>query len=155
LDKAIITVLLIICGVITSMAIFNGLYPAVLESSSAIDSASNQLSDQIRSDIEIIQVSPNGTIISAWVKNVGTNIIEDIPGSDLFIGSEIDYTYVNYGGSTTPYWTYQIQGSATAWSQTVTIKITATLESSLAPGMYIFKLITPNGTMDQITFSVS
>jgi flagellar protein FlaG len=137
------------------MAIFNGLYPAVLESSSAIDSASNQLSDQIRSDIEIIQVSPSGTSISAWVKNVGTNIIEDIPGSDLFIGSGTDYTYINYGGTTTPYWTYQIQGSAEVWSQTVTIKITVTLESSLSPGVYTFKMITPNGTADQITFSVS
>jgi len=154
MNKAIVTVLFIICGVITSLAIFNGLYPAVLESSSAIDSASNQLSEQIRSDIKIIQVSSSGTVVSAWVKNVGTIVIEDIAGSDIFLGSDDNYTYINYE-STEPYWTYQIQGSDTTWSQTVTIKITITLESSLSAGQYTLKMVTPNGTTDQLAFSVS
>jgi archaellum component FlaG (FlaF/FlaG flagellin family) len=154
MDKAIVTVLLIICGVITSLAIFNGLYPAVIESSSAIDSASNQLSNQIRSDIKIIQVSPSGTVLTAWVKNVGTIVIEDIAGSDIFLGSSDNYTYISYD-STDPSWTYQIQGSDTIWSQAVTIKITITLESGLSAGQYTLKMVTPNGTTDQLTFSVS
>jgi archaellum component FlaG (FlaF/FlaG flagellin family) len=136
------------------MAIFNGLYPAVLESSSAIDSASNKLSEQIRSDIEIIQVSSNGSQVKAWIKNVGTNIVENIPGSDVFMGSDNNLTYINYGSSE-PFWNYQIQGGNTVWSQTVTIEITVTLESGLSPGIYMFKMITPNGTADQITFSVN
>ena len=157
MDKAIVTVLLIICGITASLAVFNGLYPAITQSSSAVTSASSRLSNRIESRIEIIQANANSTNITqahAWVKNVGTVSIKDISGSDVFFGTENDFYRVTFGGTTPPYWGYQIEGGNTEWSQTVTVKITITLSSSLSSGTYMVKMVIPNGIYHATTFGV-
>jgi hypothetical protein len=155
MDKAIITVLLIIAGIVASLAIFNGIYPAITQSSSAINSASNQISDQIESRIAVIQVSSNGDLVEAWVKNVGTVSILDVADSDIFMSPQDSYQRIPYGGTTLPYWDYQMEGSGNTWGQTNTIQINVHLSAPLAAGVYIFKMVIPNGISDEATFSVS
>ncbi len=154
MDKAIVTTLLIICGMVASLAIFNGLFPAITQSSSAVASASSRLSERIESRIEIIQVSADGAQVNAWVKNIGTVTIDNISRSDIFLTSDNDTYRVTYGGSTTPYWVYQIEGSDTEWSQAATIKITMNLVSSLSSGTYILNVAIPNGISKKTTFGV-
>jgi hypothetical protein len=155
IDKAIATVLLIIGGVIVSLAIFNGIYPAIQRSGSSITSATTKVSERIESRIEIIQVAENGTSdIQIWVKNVGTSIIHDITQCDIFFGPVDDFYRVDYGGPATPYWDYQLEGGYSKWTQTVTCNITVHLASPPSAGTYMIKVVIPNGIYDSTTFSV-
>ena len=156
IDKAIATVLLIIGGVIVSIAIFNGLYPAIMQSGSAITSATSKVSDRIESRIEIIQVGDTGTAdVKIWVKNVGTSDIDDIARCDIFFGPDDDFYRVDYGGPATPYWDYELEGGHTDWEQAVTCRITVHLAAAPAADAYMTKVVIPNGIYDSTTFSVN
>lgn len=154
MDKVIVTVLLIIGGVVASMAIFNGVYPAIVDSSSAITSATAKVSDRIETRIDIIHVSDNSTMIDFWVKNTGIIRIIDVTHSDIFYGLETDFTRITHGGGTPPYWDYILEGSATEWTQAVTLKGTIYLAAPVSAGTYLLKVVTPNGINDQTTFGV-
>jgi hypothetical protein len=154
MDKVIVTVLLIIGGVVASFAIFNGVYPALQRSSSAINSASDQVSDQMKSKIEIINVSNNASIVQIWVKNVGTLAIGSVENSDIFINHDGSINRIAHGngGDPLPYWNYQLQGTSSIWGPTVTNEININLASPLAPGLYKLKMVIPNGISDETTF---
>lgn len=154
MDKVIVTILLTIGGVVAALAVFNGFYPAIIESSGAVTSATSKVSDRIESRIDIIQVADNSTEVDAWVKNVGTVAIDSIERSDIFYGPEGDFTRMDYGGGTPPYWDYQFEGSYTRWQPTVTAKVTVHLASVPSAGTYIFKMVVPNGIFRETTFSV-
>ncbi len=154
MDKVIVTVLLIIGGVVASMAIFNGVYPAIVQSSSSVRSATAKVSDRIETRIDIIQVSDNSTLIDFWVKNTGTARIISIDRSDIFYGPETDFTRITYGGGSPPYWDYVLEGSAIEWTQAVTLKGTIHLQSPITAGTYLLKMVSPNGINDQTTFGV-
>ncbi len=154
MDKVIVTVLLIIGGVIASFAILNGVFPALQRSSSAINSATDQVGDQIKSQIEIINVANNASTLQVWVKNVGTSVISSVENSDIFISHNGNISRISHGseGSTLPYWSYHLGGSSVTWSQSVTNEVTINLSSPLEPGLYQVKVVIPNGIADQIVF---
>ena len=141
---------------ICSLAIFNGLYPVISESSGTIASVSDKVNDRIKSDIEIIQAGGSGATITAWVKNVGTTEISTIENSDILYGLQSNFARIPHGdgGSSPPYWEYQIEGDDTGWEPTVTIKLTIHLESAPSSGTYMLKVVIPNGIYDEITFGV-
>ncbi len=145
---------MIISGVITSLAIFNGVYPAITSGSGAITSASEQVSSRIESRIDIIQVGDNGSDVFVWIKNIGTNEIVGVNRTDVFFGPEGDFYRVANGGGAAPYWEYQIEGGYSNWQQATTLKMTIHPEESLSPGTYIIKTVIPNGVSDQTTYSV-
>jgi hypothetical protein len=155
MDKAIVTVMLIIAGIVASLAVFNGIYPAITQSSGAITNASNKISDQIESRISVIQSNGNSVLVEAWVKNVGTVSILDVESSDVFMSPQDSYQYIPYGGPTPPYWEYQIEGGGTIWGQAGTIKVSVHLAAPLSSGVYVFKMVIPNGISDEAIFSVS
>jgi hypothetical protein len=141
--------------VVTSLAIFNGVYPAITESSSSISSATAKMSDRIESRVSIIQVGNNGATVEAWLKNVGTNEITNIEQTDIFFGTTETFYRVAYGsGPDLPYWDYQIEGGNARWTQAITIKATIHLTEPLSTGKYLLKAVIPNGINDQTTFSV-
>jgi archaeal flagellar protein FlaG len=154
MDKVIVTVLLIIGGVVASFAILNGVMPALERSSSAISSATNQVGDQIRSQIEIINVSNNGSTLRVWVKNVGTSAIGTVEYSDVFLSHNGNISRIAHGavGAPLPYWDYQLGGSNTVWEPTVTNEISINLAAPLASGLYQVKVVIPNGISDETTF---
>jgi len=155
-DKVIVTVMLIIGGIVASFAVFNGIYPAVERSGEAITSASDAMNDRICSDIEIIQVNDNSTVIDAWVKNVGTSDISGIENSDIFFGPSGSFSRIPYGdeNSPLPYWGYDIEGTGSMWRPSATNKISIHLESSPTPDTYLLKVIIPNGIFDETVFGV-
>jgi flagellar protein FlaG len=154
MDKVIVTVLLIIGGVIASFAILNGVYPALQRSSAAISSATDQVGDQIRSQIQIINVSNNGSSLQVWVKNVGTSVIGGAQYSDVFISHDGLISRIVHvaDGAPLPYWNSQLAGGSTVWGPTVTNEITINLAAPLASGLYKVKMVIPNGISDETTF---
>jgi archaellum component FlaF (FlaF/FlaG flagellin family) len=154
MDKVIVTVLLIIGGVVAAFSLVNGIYPALDRSSNAINSATNQVNDQIKSQIEIINVSSNSSIVQVWVKNVGTSFISSIDNSDVFLAGETNVENVAYGNASSPlpYWDYLLTGNNTTWGPTVTNEISIHLDSPLTSGTYQLKVVIPNGISDEFTF---
>lgn len=139
---------------VASLAIFNGLYPAITESSSSIRAASVKLSDRIESRIDIIQIGDNVTDVEVWIKNIGVNKIVSIDRTDIFFGPDADFYRVTYGGSIRPYWEYQLEGGNAEWGQAVTLKVTIHPTVSLTTGTYMVKVILSNGISDQTTYGV-
>ena len=141
---------------ICSLAIFNGLYPVISESSGAIASVSDKVNNRIKSDIEVIQAGRSGTTIIAWVKNVGTTQISTIENCDILFGLQGNIARIPHGDSESalPYWEYQIEGDDSSWEPTGTIKLTIHLESARSSGTYLLKVVIPNGIYDDITFGV-
>jgi flagellar protein FlaG len=149
--------MLIIGGVVAAFGVFNSVYPAVERSSQAVSSAADAVNDRMTSQIQIIQVGDSGTTVDAWVKNVGSSRVAGIENSDVFFGMDGGIARVAFGdnGSSLPYWTYQIEGGNAQWAQATTNRITIHLASSPAPGVYLLKVVIPNGVFDEATFSVN
>ena len=146
--------MLIIAGVVSSLAIFNGVYPAIAQSSSSIRQATATASDRIESRIAIIQVGHNNTAANVWIKNIGTTEILDVPKVDIFFGPVDNFYRVTYGGQSEPYWEYSIEGGDTAWRQATTLHVTIHPQAALSAGTYVFKVVLPNGISDETTFGV-
>lgn len=156
MDKVIVTVMLIIAGLTASFAVFNSVYPATQRGGEAMSNAADDVSDRITSRIEIIQVGAANTSVDAWVKNVGSSRILGIANSDIFFGTDGNISIIPFGdeGSSLPYWSYQLEGNNSQWGQTVTNGIIVHLAESLEPGVYLFKMVLPNGIFDETSFSM-
>ncbi len=139
---------------VASLAIFNGLYPAITESSSSIRSASVKLGERIESRIDIIQIGDNVTDVEVWIKNIGVTEIVSIDRTDIFFGPTTDFYRATYGGSTRPYWEYQLEGGNAKWGQAVTLKVTIHPTANLTTGTYMVKVVLSNGISDQTTYGV-
>jgi hypothetical protein len=148
--------LLIIGGVVASFAVFNSVYPAVERSSQAVSDAADIVNDRMTSKIEIIQVGGTLETVSAWVKNVGSSRIGGVEGSDVFFGKDGSMTRVAFGDNTTaaPRWSYQLEGGNTQWSQAVTNRFTIYLAEAPDPGIYLLKVVLPNGIFDENAFTL-
>jgi hypothetical protein len=138
---------------VATLAIFNGIMPAISQSQDTIGAAAAAASDRIGSRVEIIQVAANGNQVDAWLKNIGTANISDIQHGDVFLSSGSNTTLLAYGGPTAPFWESAFTGSDSEWVPASTIHITITLSSPLAPGTYSLKFVTPNGVSDETSFS--
>jgi len=152
MDKAIVTIFLLIAGIVCSLVLFNAIYPAVNRSSAAISTMSANVDDRIKSQIEIIQTAKQDTNVYIWVKNVGSSRIGAIDRCDVFFGRVNNFSRVPYG-SGAGYWDYVIESDDTEWSPTATIKITIYL-SEEPSGAYFVKIILPNGIPDEHQFSL-
>ena len=179
MDKAIITVLLIVAGVVCVTFAFNAIYPAVSRGSDAVLTMADAVGDKIKTQVEIIHaaseydpddavdhwndVNSNSTFdIFAWVKNIGTSRILGIKECDIFFGEEGDFRRIpheDYAGGSKPYWEYTLEDGADDWASGKTLKITIVYASSYASSglsadtTYLIKFITPEGISDEINFS--
>jgi len=156
MDKVIVTVMLIIGGLVASFAVFNSVYPAVERGGQAVSDSAGVVSDRITSRIEIIQVGGAGTTVDAWVKNVGSSRIGAIENSDIFFGVDGGISRISFGdnGSPLPYWSYQLEGDHDHWRQAVTNRITIHLKEPLTAGVYLLKIVIPNGIFSETSFGL-
>jgi archaellum component FlaG (FlaF/FlaG flagellin family) len=156
LDKTIITAFLIIAGVVTAVAVFNTIYPAIIEGSQAITSMEERIDDRLKSQIEIVHAAPEGQVnpdrAFVWVKNVGSAAIRAVEGCDVFFGPEGDFARIPHGTGNS-HWEYTVEND-TDWNPTATLKITIDLDYDLSDGeRYFIKVVTPNGIADEYYFS--
>jgi hypothetical protein len=155
LDKVIVTALLIIAGVVSAITVFNGVYPAIGQSSDAITNMQARVDDRLKTQIQIIygakgsDVSGDTAII--WVKNVGSLRVAAPEASDLFFGPEGNFARIPYGVGNV-HWGYIVEND-TAWNPISTLQITITGYGTLPPGRYFARLVLPNGVSDEYFLS--
>jgi flagellar protein FlaG len=155
LDKTIITALLLIAGLITAVVLFNAIYPAVVESSDAMNLRQKKIEERFSSQIEIIHVTGDGTysdVALAWVKNIGSSRIAAVENCDVFFGPEGNFARIPFGTGD-PGWTYVVENDD-EWNSTATVKLTINVDYNLVSGeVYFIKVVTPNGISDEYFFS--
>ena len=156
MDKAIVTIFLLIAGIVCSLVVFNAVYPAINRSSAAISTMSANVDDRIKSQIEIIRTASQDSNVYIWAKNVGASRIVAIDSCDVFFGLVDDFSRITYGGSGTPRWAYSIEGKPgeTRCGPTETIKIAITCSEVPPSGTYFVKIVLSNGISDEHQFGL-
>jgi len=157
MEKVITTALLVIASIVAAMALINAVLPALGKSSSALATANSEAAARIKTDIEIIySTGDTAGTVTAWAKNVGTQVIRSIKDSDVIIikpsaaGGVKRLSYV--AGCTSECWDFTIEDSKTAWISAVTVKFTLT--TTVTSGSYTISIAAPNGVTATKDFSV-
>jgi hypothetical protein len=158
LDKTITTAFLIIAGVVSAVALFSAVYPAVILGGDALRRMEGRVSERLSSQIEIIHATQDPveqTEALVWVKNVGSLRIRAIENCDVFFGLEGDFGRASHGsGSGTLWWTWVLEENGSDWDPTTTLKITIHDTGGLSAGRYFVKVTIPNGIDDEYYFSI-
>ena len=155
MEKAITTSLLIIASIVAAMALINAVIPAMGKSASALAMANSTTANRIRTDIEIIHATgdDSANVITVWVKNVGTKIINPITASDIILTTPTTVGSLPYvSGCSSECWDYTLEGGATDWNQAATVKFT--LKTAVTTGVYTVRISSPNAASDTEDFSV-
>ena len=94
--------------------------------------------------------------VLVWVKNIGSQKIDPVESSDIFLTSSTTVKRLSHGSSSgSEYWDYIVEGGGTAWTQTVTIKITLHLDDgSVGTGAYTISVAAYNSVSATKDFSV-
>ena len=156
MEKAISSGLLIIASVVAALALINAVIPALGKSSSALVNANAAASDRIKTDIEIVHATGDSSAktVTVWVKNIGTITIDDITASDIFLDTPSSVSRLSYtSGCVSDCWDYALEGGATDWKNTETVKFTLNL-SSLTSGVYSVRVSVFNGVSADKDFSI-
>ena len=156
MDKVIVTGLLIIGSVTAAVVVIITMGPTIAGTSQSFLESNKEASMRIKTNIEVIAVSsdPSGTIVDAWVKNVGVAAIPAVSKSDVFIvtaGTRFDaMSYAPTGDNT---WTENPVGAE--WSRGDTLHITISLPAGnpLGSGDHLLKVATSNGVLAERAFS--
>lgn len=157
MDKAIITVFMIVAGVVAAALVFNAVYPAIVQSNGALVSMGARADERLRSEIAVIHATKSSEysdVALVWVKNVGASSIKAVERCDVFFGPEGDFRLVPYGTGD-PHWEYAVENDS-YWKPTATLRVTVDLDYPLVAGeRYFFKMTTPSGVSDECYFSPS
>jgi len=153
LDKTIVTAFMVIAGVVSAVFVFNAIYPAVVQSGDAMTAMERRIDERLKSQIEIIHATGDGSNALVWVKNIGSSSIGAVERCDVFFGPESDFSRIPHEDEAagTPYWEGEVAND-TDWKPTATLQITITYGSVLS-GRYFVKVVTPNGLSDECYFS--
>lgn len=158
MDKAITTALLIVISMIMSVLLFNAAYPAITRGGESITSMTANVTDRMKSQIDVIHGTgeldesgfwqdsnnDNQFDVFLWVKNTGANRITGIEQTDVFFGPEGNFVRIPYssdGSGGFPYWSYNIE-NANHWDPNATLKITLHYGVPLPTGRYFAKIST-------------
>ncbi len=156
MDKVITSGLLIIASIVAAIALINAVIPAMGKSSSALITANASASDRIKTDIEIIHATGDtaAKTVTVWVKNIGSITIKDITASDIFLDTPTSVSHLAYtSGCVSDCWDYALEGGASDWRFTKTVKFTLTL-ASLSTGVYSVRVSVFNGVSADKDFSI-
>jgi len=170
MDKAITTTFMIIASIVTTVMVFNAVFPAVLRSRDTLVTMRGRLDERLKSQIAIIhatgELDENGAWqdtnsdgnfdIFLWVKNVGAVRIPAVERIDLFFGPEGNFARIPYqaeASGTYPHWEWQVENDA-YWNPTATVKITIHFSAILPSERYFLKVVLPNGIADSDYFGL-
>lgn len=170
MDKVITTTFMIIASIVTTIMVFNGVFPAVLRSRDAMTTMRGRMDERIKSQVVIIHAASeldsdatwqdgngNGNFdVFVWVKNVGALRIAAVDSVDLFFGPEGNFARIPSkaaAGGVYPYWEWQVEND-TSWDPTTTLKLTVKFSNILASERYFIKVVIPSGLADTYYFSM-
>lgn len=170
MDKVITTTFMIIASVVTTVMVFNGVFPAILRSRDAMVTMRGRMDERIKSEVAIIHAAGeldssgawqdnngNGNFdVFVWVKNVGALRIAAVERIDLFFGPEGNFARIPSKAEAAgayPYWEWEVEND-TYWNPTATLKLTIKFSAILTSQRYFVKVVIPSGQADDDYFSL-
>lgn len=156
-------------SVVSAVLVINAVYPAIVRSGNSITRMAAKLDERIESQVKIVyatgELDDAGTWqdvdsdsyfdVTFWVKNIGVSRIIGIEETDIFYGIAGDFARIPHStdaGGTYPQWSYSIE-NGDDWTSSVTVKFWIHYQSAEASDEYLVKVITPNGSYDELYFS--
>jgi len=140
--------LLIIASVVAVAAMVNAVFPSIHKMTNSFDSLSSNMKEKIETNIDIIFINTNNSLLYLWVKNTGISKIplDYFNKTDIFVYSSTNYWHAVFKGSTNPKWDYSIENGDgdNYWDQGETIEITVEFDT-LPADEYKVNLILYNG----------
>jgi len=122
---------------------------------SAYSSLSHSEQSTLSTKIKIVFADlVDSNVVYVYVKNVGKTVIATLDKMDVYFGKYGEAQYIPYNSDSYPTWNYTILTGSTTWGPNETVKITITYSTSLSEGVYIVKVVTPNGIEDEYIFSI-
>lgn len=170
MDKAITTIFMIIASIITSVMVFNAVFPAITRSRDTLVTMRGRMDERIKSQIEIVHAagelnqnaawqdtnSDGNFDVFVWVKNVGAVRIPAVEKIDVFFGPEGNFARIPYQGEANgayPNWEWHLENDD-YWNPTATLRITINFSTLLSSQRYFLKIVLPNGVSDTYYFSM-
>ena len=148
------TAILVIAGVIMASIFAAALISQTGAIDSAFKSASQNALNKMKTSIDIIYLTVNGSYFVAYVKNVGQKEISasELNMTDVYLGNDTTLKLYIYGESGTDIWNYTETVSDGVWEpgETIVMKI---YNSTALEGPYYIKVVLPNGVSDEDTFT--
>lgn len=147
--------ILFIASMIIAASVAGVFTSSVDELADAIDDQGPQVSDQVRTSIEVISDSGSDAVyedvntdgnVTILVKNIGTNdLIPDDREIDVLVNGQF------VGSDDT---TVELLGEGERWSPNEVVRVTVTVEGGLDPGDHRVKVIV-TGDEDVLEFRVN
>ena len=158
MSQVIVTALLTIGAVAAALMVITTLGPSINASSSAVMESSKEGANRIKTNVEIIAVTVDtpGTLVEAWVKNVGMANISPIDKSDVFVITPgTKFVAATYDVGAGPDTWKQGTPVLTTWNRgdTLHIEITLSAGNALGTGDHVLRVSTRNGIISDMTFS--
>lgn len=170
MEKTIVTAFMVIISIVVSVMVYNTIYPAAVEGSTALRNMGTRMDERIQSQIAIVhavgELDQNGNWqdtngdgdfnVFVWSKNIGSIRISAINQVELFFGPEGNFTRIAHKdetGGAYPYWEWQLENDEN-WDPTSTLKLTIHAGSPMPSGRYFIKLVLPNGLSKDYFFSL-
>jgi archaeal flagellar protein FlaG len=150
-QEVISSAILIIAGVIATIALVNAVYPSLFTATDSVHSVSGTASDRVKTDVRIAMASqPNASALYVWVKNVGST---EIPASqlgytDVYFGDSGSMARADTDGHAAFHWSYvldDIDGDG-SWGPGETLQVLISDQGSahLTAGTHDVKLVLYN-----------
>ena len=170
MDKAITTTFMIIASIITTIMVFNAVFPAIARSRDTLVTMRGRMDERIKSQIEIVHASgelnhnaawqdtnSDGNFdVFVWVKNIGAVRIPAVEKIDVFFGPEGNFARIPYqpeAAGAYPNWEWRLENDA-YWNPTATLRLTLNFSTVLPSQRYFLKIVLPNGIADTYYFSM-
>ncbi|RLE49230.1 MAG: hypothetical protein DRJ31_05665 [Candidatus Methanomethylicota archaeon] len=130
----------------------------VLSSMGMIESAYTSISQSERTTLTtkikvIFADQLDSTTVYVYVKNIGKTVITSVDKVDIYFGKYGSAQYIPYNSSSYPTWNYTLLNN-NIWGPNDTIRITVYSSTTLDEGIYVVKVVTPNGVEDEYVFSI-
>lgn len=143
--------ILLIAGIIATVALVNVIYPSLFTATDSVHSVSETARDLVNTGVSIAMASqPNDTSLYVWAKNVGSTTIpaSKIVYTDVYFGDKGSMARADTDELAAFHWSYvldDLDGDGN-WGpgETMQVLITDTGASHLAAGMHEVKLVLYN-----------
>lgn len=171
------TAIFLITAVIAAGVLVNAVLPVVYTMAGTFSSSTHDSDQRLRTDFKIVTYhytysATNANSADIWMKNIGSSRIAETDiadRSEVFFGSDIDYSRLTYTDSVTPgvgEWTTEFLtdgsydlNSNHYWDPGETLHITAHPTASIisiSSGQLVyFQFILPGGSWRSQTFTAS
>jgi flagellar protein FlaG len=143
--------ILLIAGIIATIALVNAVYPSLFTATDSIGSVSGSASDRLKTDIRIAMSSqPNASALYVWAKNAGSTKIpaSQIAYTDVYFGDSGSMARAETDELSSFHWSYildDLDGDG-SWGpgETLQVLISDAGSSHLTAGTHDVKLVLYN-----------